>query len=84
MKNKKLKYHYICKDKNGGFFMTTEKCEGVEEAQMYIGDNEVLYPFFDELYEKNIIEANVRKANAFNTPIATYSLNDTIKAIEDS
>ena len=64
MKNKKLKYHYICKDKNGGFFMTAEKCESAKEAQMYIEDNEVLYPFFDELYEKNIIENHSKINNS--------------------
>ena len=31
MENKKLKYHYIYKDKNGGFFMTTERCESAEK-----------------------------------------------------
>lgn len=40
--------------------------------------------FINKVDNEKEIKANVRKANAFNTPIATYSLNDTIKAIEDS
>ena len=44
-------YHYVCKDDEGNLFMTTEKCSSAEEAQQYIGDNEVLYPFIQERIE---------------------------------
>jgi len=48
---KEIKYHYICRDKNGDLFMTTEKCSNIEEAKQNVGDNEVLYPFKQALYE---------------------------------
>ena len=46
------KYHYICKDSDGGLFMTTERCSSKEDAKQYVGDSEVLYPFIEDVYEE--------------------------------
>lgn len=43
-------FHYICRDSEGGLFMTTEKCVKKEDAEQYVGNNEVLYPFDEEAY----------------------------------
>lgn len=46
-----MSYHYVCRDALGNLFMTTEKCSNEEEAKQYIGENKVLYPFIQEIYE---------------------------------
>ena len=55
------KYHYICKDKEGGLFMTTERCINTEDAKQYIGDNEVLYPFIEDDYYQILKRNKMRK-----------------------
>jgi len=74
------KHHYICRDAEGNLFMTTEKCASMEEAQQFVGENEVLYPFLEVFYEEAVKEQFEGYKAVIDAPMPDISKEDAVLA----